>query len=80
MFISKVESKEFIWVLVVVKAEERKCIFPRFLLGATIQDGGIRERRARLRDRSKEKSYISLTQENSVEFQLQSVYLYLIYT
>jgi len=47
MFISIVEGKECIWTVNVIKAEERKCIFLRFLLGATIQDSGIRERRAK---------------------------------
>ena len=28
-----------------MKAEEENCIFPKSLLGTTMQDGGIRERR-----------------------------------
>ena len=44
MFISIVEGKKGIWEIV-VKAEETKCIFPKSLLGTTMQDSGIRERR-----------------------------------
>ena len=38
-------GKEAIWTVEEVKAEERNCLFSKSLLGTTIQDGSIRERR-----------------------------------
>jgi len=43
--IATMRGKGAIWTVEEVKAEERNCLFPKSLLGATIQDGGIRERR-----------------------------------
>ena len=45
MSISIAKGKGCIWVVDVVKVKERKCIFPKSLLGTTIQDSSIRERR-----------------------------------
>ena len=38
-------GKWSIWGIVELKAEGENCIFPKTLLDATMQDGGIRERR-----------------------------------
>ena len=40
--ISIAEGKGFICSVDDVKAEERNCLFPKSLLGATMQDGSIR--------------------------------------
>ena len=45
MSITTMRGKEAIWTVEEVKAEERNCLFSKSLLGATIQDGSIRERR-----------------------------------
>jgi len=45
MSIFIVEGKGCMWVVNVVKAEESKHIFPRSLLDAIMQDGGIREKK-----------------------------------
>ena len=45
MSISIAEEKEDIYKVEVVKAEETKYIFSKSLLGATIQDSSIREKR-----------------------------------
>jgi len=44
--ISIAEGKKGIQEIKVVKTEEIKHIFSKFLLGATMQDNSIRERRA----------------------------------
>ena len=38
-------SKQSIWEVVEVKAEGENCIFSKTLLGTTIQDSSIRERK-----------------------------------
>ena len=39
-------DKGAIWTVKDVKAEERNCLFSKLLLGATMQDGSIREKRS----------------------------------
>ena len=45
IFITKLVGNWAICAVEYVKAKEENCLFPKFLLGATIQDSGIRERR-----------------------------------
>jgi len=45
MFITESAGNQAICTVECVKAEKENCLFSKFLLGATMQDGGIRERR-----------------------------------
>ena len=45
IFITKLAGNWAICAVKYVKAKEENCLFPKFLLGTTIQDSGIRERR-----------------------------------
>jgi len=45
MYITSRASKKAIYVVVEVEAEVEKHVFSKFLLGTTIQDKGMRERR-----------------------------------
>jgi len=43
--IAELAGKQAICAVEVIKAKEENCLFSKSLLGATIQDGSIRERR-----------------------------------